>query len=465
VGITDRSLSYNDEDIYIDITLQEAANPDSNGTLYTFLVPNFPTDNLTIRAIVEDAIGLKDTAFVTGMDVVVEYPKLTFYPDENSFLSLETSSMEIAFSTQLDTLQLDGFTLSSSVFDATYYPETDDAVNFTFNIGNLSSKDTLLVELPSTLISTFGYSFDVDGDNASLGDESKTLTFHTEILGDFDHDTDIDFDDLTQFTSGWLSDDYSVEIGPFTGDAPHLIPELDNQFDVQDLVAFIYMWDWSTENSELSRSIVENYGLSPSIEIKDDILSIDLSIYDESISALYISVNTSSIDVEKIEMNNEYDMSFYRALESQQKAEWSIAQITSESIESHLNLFSISTSSKKDQDVEVEYQILGENGDEISSGMLTVNYTPIPHSFSLYNAYPNPFNPTTTIEFAISTEVYTNISIYDVNGRIVETLVNSKIEPGYNSIQWNASSHASGIYFVKMVAGEYVETQKLMLVK
>jgi uncharacterized protein (TIGR02145 family) len=465
VGITDRSLSYNDEDIYIDITLQESANPDSNETLYTFLVPNFQTDNLTIRAIVEDAIGLKDTAFVSGMDVVVEYPKLTYYPDENSFLSLETSSMDITFSTQLDTLQLDGFTLSSSVSDATYYPETNDAVNFTFNIGNLSSKDTLLVELPSTLISTFGYSFDVDGDNTSLGDESKTLTYHTEILGDFDHDTDIDFDDLTQFTSGWLSDDYSVEIGPFTGDVPHLIPALDNQFDVQDLVAFIYMWDWSTENSELSRSIVENYGLSPSIEIKDDILSVDLSYYDEDITALYLSMNTSLVKAEKIELSKEYDLSFFREIEEQNKVEWNIAQITSGHIEDSIDLLSLSTNFRESQSIEIEYEILGFDGEPTAYGIMNKEYIPIPDAYELYNAYPNPFNPTTTIYFAIPKDTEVSISVYNLQGREVVSLANDNYDAGYHRLVWNANTYGSGIYFVRMVSGEFISTQKLMLVK
>jgi len=52
-----------------------------------------------------------------------------------------------------------------------------------------------------------------------------------------------------------------------------------------------------------------------------------------------------------------------------------------------------------------------------------------------------------------------------LQGREVASLVNDNMKAGYHSIQWDANSHSSGIYFVKMIAGEYVDTQKLMLIK
>ena len=57
------------------------------------------------------------------------------------------------------------------------------------------------------------------------------------------------------------------------------------------------------------------------------------------------------------------------------------------------------------------------------------------------------------------------VAVYDLNGRMVSELVNGNMEAGYYSISWNADNYSSGVYFVKMVAGEFVNTQKLMLVK
>ena len=90
---------------------------------------------------------------------------------------------------------------------------------------------------------------------------------------------------------------------------------------------------------------------------------------------------------------------------------------------------------------------------------------PIPNEFVLNNAYPNPFNPVTTLEFGIPVDGDVSIEIYNLQGRLITTLVSQNMEAGYHSVTWNADNHSSGMYFVQMVSGEYLKTQKLMLVK
>ena len=90
---------------------------------------------------------------------------------------------------------------------------------------------------------------------------------------------------------------------------------------------------------------------------------------------------------------------------------------------------------------------------------------PLPKSFSLSAAYPNPFNPTTTLSFALPIKSDVTLSIYNLQGREVISLVDQNMEAGYHSVVWNADAHASGMYFVKMIAGKYFSTQKLMLIK
>jgi hypothetical protein len=89
----------------------------------------------------------------------------------------------------------------------------------------------------------------------------------------------------------------------------------------------------------------------------------------------------------------------------------------------------------------------------------------LPESFSLDRAYPNPFNPTTTLSFAIPIDSEVSLSIYNLQGREIFMLIDANMDAGYHSIVWDADSYASGVYFVKMVAGEFVNTQKLMLIK
>ena len=89
----------------------------------------------------------------------------------------------------------------------------------------------------------------------------------------------------------------------------------------------------------------------------------------------------------------------------------------------------------------------------------------IPNDFEVSIAYPNPFNPITNIEYGLPKESNVSISVYDVNGKLVEELLNKKQDLGYYKVTWDAREHATGLYFIKLIAGEYQNTQKVMLVK
>ena len=89
----------------------------------------------------------------------------------------------------------------------------------------------------------------------------------------------------------------------------------------------------------------------------------------------------------------------------------------------------------------------------------------VPKEFTLGQNYPNPFNPSTTIDFAITEQGPVNITIYDAVGQAVEELVNDFVPAGAYKIHWNASRFASGVYFYRMEAGQFVQTQKMILLK
>ena len=109
-----------------------------------------------------------------------------------------------------------------------------------------------------------------------------------------------------------------------------------------------------------------------------------------------------------------------------------------------------------------------------SNGIFFVNNmsesAPIPGEFSMLSAYPNPFNPVTNIGFEIPAESMVEISIFDLKGQKVETLVNEVTSPGTYAINWNATYVASGVYFVHFTASgngftPISQIQKLMLIK
>ena len=89
----------------------------------------------------------------------------------------------------------------------------------------------------------------------------------------------------------------------------------------------------------------------------------------------------------------------------------------------------------------------------------------IPTTHTLKTPYPNPFNPVININFSVSNYDNVSISIYDIYGRLITTLVNSYFNPGHHSMSWNANSYASGVYIIKLIAGEFIDTQKIMIIK
>lgn len=89
----------------------------------------------------------------------------------------------------------------------------------------------------------------------------------------------------------------------------------------------------------------------------------------------------------------------------------------------------------------------------------------VPKQFSLSQNFPNPFNPTTNIEFQIPRSGLVNLTIYDALGRKVETIVNQNLNPGTYKADWDAYNYPSGVYFYRLSAGDFAGTKKMILVK
>jgi len=89
----------------------------------------------------------------------------------------------------------------------------------------------------------------------------------------------------------------------------------------------------------------------------------------------------------------------------------------------------------------------------------------IPNVYSLAPAYPNPFNPSTTLSFGLPQDTFVNIEVYDLLGKNVTTLVNDIKSAGFHKYSWNAEAQASGVYFIVMNAGKFTQKQKILLVK
>jgi len=86
-------------------------------------------------------------------------------------------------------------------------------------------------------------------------------------------------------------------------------------------------------------------------------------------------------------------------------------------------------------------------------------------SYSLDPAYPNPFNPTTTIEFSIPQTEFVTVKVYNLVGHEITTLINDELSTGNHNIKWDGSHQPSGLYLVQIESGSFIKTRKMVLLK
>ena len=94
----------------------------------------------------------------------------------------------------------------------------------------------------------------------------------------------------------------------------------------------------------------------------------------------------------------------------------------------------------------------------------------VPTVFALHQNYPNPFNPTTQIKYDIAEDSFVSITIFDVMGRNIRTLMNVNQTAGYHSVRWDAKNDmgegvSAGMYIYVIQAGEFRATKKMVLLK
>jgi hypothetical protein len=89
----------------------------------------------------------------------------------------------------------------------------------------------------------------------------------------------------------------------------------------------------------------------------------------------------------------------------------------------------------------------------------------VPKTYSLSNNFPNPFNPSTKIRYSVSRSTLVQIKVYDILGNEIETLVNEEKPAGIYELNWNAVALPSGVYFYRIIAGSFIQTRKMILLK
>jgi hypothetical protein len=117
------------------------------------------------------------------------------------------------------------------------------------------------------------------------------------------------------------------------------------------------------------------------------------------------------------------------------------------------------------------YSVRSDTGQFVlNRELLLVDDLQVPSKYSLQQNYPNPFNPVTTLRYDLPENALVNITIYDMMGRVIKTLVNGSQTAGYKTIQWNATndknrSVSAGLFLYTIEAGKFRQTKKMVLLK
>ena len=345
-----------------------------------------------------------------------------------------------------------------------------------FSTNGIPAFDSIRVEINNSVKDSLGKNFDgnLDGDPSGSNDD-KTISVGTFMLGDFDTDGNMDFDDIAQFSMGWDVEDLNYELGPVTGEAPYLIASPDGEYDIDDLMSFIMSWNWAKQNGFLAKTIAG--------EFQDDKLQYDwdgnyLNIgFDvpQGLRTIHLQINkkeniifgeSAKLNEERLEIEN----AIFLEDTSSSSRDYNISSFTPIYMEEYDWLISIPLQIKGKEGVKTElvyeYFLDGIH----YTGRKTLDLKPIPDRFHLAQNYPNPFNPTTIIQYELPENIHVRLDIIDVTGRTVRQLVNGPQEAGYQTVRWNGRNAtgqqvSAGVYFYRIQAGHYMKTRKMILLK
>lgn len=119
----------------------------------------------------------------------------------------------------------------------------------------------------------------------------------------------------------------------------------------------------------------------------------------------------------------------------------------------------------------VKYRLRQVNfdGSSIYLGIVEVNPNSVPDKFQLNQNFPNPFNPSTIIQYSVFSKQFITLKVYDLLGKEIKTLVNEEQAPGFYEVEFNTSSASTGLssgtYFYRLIAGSFIASKKMVIIK
>lgn len=337
------------------------------------------------------------------------------------------------------------------------YIDSNNTIKIDFINGPITL-DTIQIELKDNLKNLFGYS--IYGDVNEVEGGSFISEYFVSMIGDYNKDFQITLDDLSEFIINWEASNYEQELGPFSGQIPNVYVIPDGNFNYQDMGAFALSWNWYFSSNVMSFANYEDDGLPITIEAEYDSIYLDipsdLSAYQVQIQYAPGSFFIGNSDVKD------------RLFLTHQDQELGVYTIMAQPNQKQL-VIPIEIRGR-DANISISYKSISGQGKLAGQMTKSMTIENVPDDFVLYANYPNPFNPTTKIDYGLPEETNVSLVIFDILGREVITLVNGLQEPGYRSMTWNGTDAfgrnvSAGMYFYLLQAGDFRQVNKMILLK
>jgi|GEM_PF-5137546 len=418
--------------------------------------------------------------------------------------------------------------------------------------------DTLSLEVSSQVVSDNSdglYFIDTnnDGQQTSADDSFSSQEFYTTMIGDFTGDLEVGLSDLISFGNGWRSNNFNFETAPLdlTRPFPYARLAYDNEFNVDDIVAFIRYWNLTQDRNSAAKAnsfaaLRKSFNgtnttarttsrgtngrdeldgatdinkpatgpSSASIDQMDEIFADSLSFisykkaetqaeyvtnpsqasrevtYDFTLShpdsveglSLIIDYDEDKLTLKNVEDRGLFDIHSENANVFLSHADTAngiltlnVANFGALSSITDRGIVSVTFSALSDEDSEMvissDIRAKGQPSLQQTAMKAVQVREDLPETFTLSQNYPNPFNPSTSIHYELSEQAKVSLTVYDILGRKIETLLNeNSIRAGYYKVNWDASRYASGMYIyvlnVQSNSGKfYTATKKMLMVK
>ena len=286
-------------------------------------------------------------------------------------------------------VQLSSLVYPSMNLESTY-SDSDTTLTITI-LDPYASMDTMEFFIPELI--------DWAGDTMAF----NPFRYFTNLHGDFNGDFRIGVFDLGIFIESWNHQNISYDLGPVSGNIPHVIPQYDGRLDMRDIMTLKRMWDWF--NATAPEVMAYEGYIGPSLELEQagqdlkitvpgDVVASEIVIYYPDDVKKVLSSLTEDASSDHIVFNREY---------VEDKAFIQLNGFTGEESynETKEIRFRIDSEEETEIALEVGYKLMGRGNEVISKGLIGMDFTPTPMEYSLSQNYPNPFNPVTKIKYSL----------------------------------------------------------------